>query len=98
MASTALDRFARIHSTFPPPLEAGQRQDHKGEVLDKVFTKSIPTVVVWDQLESVTSATAQSSEDAGENEDDIWNELEDVEDDASDDETNVKKRRRNKAT
>ena len=48
LVSTALDRFARVHSTFPPPPEAGQPQDDKGAVLEKVYMKSIPTCIVWD--------------------------------------------------
>ena len=48
LVSTALDRYARVHSTFPPPPEAGQPQGDKGAVLEKVYMKSIPTCVVWD--------------------------------------------------
>jgi ribosome biogenesis protein NSA1 len=48
LVSTALDRYARVHSTFPPPPEAGQPQDDSGAVLEKVYMKSIPTCVVWD--------------------------------------------------
>jgi len=48
LVSTALDRYARVHSTFPPPPEVGQPQDDKGAVLEKVYMKSIPTCVVWD--------------------------------------------------
>jgi len=48
LVSTALDRYARVHSTFLPPPEAGQPQDDKGAVLEKVYMKSIPTCVVWD--------------------------------------------------
>ena len=48
LVSTALDRYARVHSTFPPPPEGRQPQDDKGAVLEKVYMKSIPTCVVWD--------------------------------------------------
>jgi ribosome biogenesis protein NSA1 len=48
LVSTALDRYARVHSTFPPPIEAGQAQDDKGAVLEKVYMKSVPTCVIWD--------------------------------------------------
>lgn len=85
MASTALDRYTRIHSTFPPPQEMGQQQEQKGDVLDKVFMKSIPTVVVWDQGEVADSATSVSQID----EDDVWEKMEHVED-ADDGETTVR--------
>ena len=48
LISTSLDRYARVHSTYPPPPEAGQPQDEKGTVVEKVYMKSIPTCVVWD--------------------------------------------------
>jgi len=48
LISTALDRYARVHSTYPPPPETGQPQDEKGAVLEKVYMKTIPTCVVWD--------------------------------------------------
>ena len=48
MASTALDRFVRIHCTPLPPQQAGQQVEKKGEILDKVYVKSIPTVIIWD--------------------------------------------------
>jgi ribosome biogenesis protein NSA1 len=37
-----------LHSTSTSPPEAGQQVEKKGEVLTKIYTKSIPTVVVWD--------------------------------------------------
>jgi len=48
LISTSLDRYARVHSTYSPPSEAGQPQDEKGTILEKVYMKSIPTCVVWD--------------------------------------------------
>ena len=48
LISTSLDRYARVHSTYPPPPETGQAQDEKGTVLEKVYMKTIPTCVVWD--------------------------------------------------
>lgn len=88
MASTALDRYTRIHSTFPPPSKMGQQQEQKGDVLDKVFMKSIPTVVVWDQGEVTDSTTSVSQMD----EDDVWGEMEHVED-ADDGEITVRTKR-----
>jgi len=75
LVSTSLDRYARVHSTFPPPPEAGQPQDDKGAVLEKVYMKSIPTCVVWDGGANEEDAdkdvwegmqVAEDSEDGGE--------------------------------
>ena len=48
LISTSLDRYARVHSTYPPPSETCQPQDEKGAVLEKVYMKTTPTCVVWD--------------------------------------------------
>jgi ribosome biogenesis protein NSA1 len=48
LISTSLDRYARVHSAYPPPPEAYQPQDEKGAVLEKVYMKTTPTCVVWD--------------------------------------------------
>lgn len=66
----------------------GQQQEQKGDVLDKVFMKSIPTVVVWDQGEVTDSTTSVSQMD----EDDVWGEMEHVED-ADDGEITVRTKR-----
>jgi ribosome biogenesis protein NSA1 len=50
LISTSLDRYAHMRSTYLPPLEAGQPQDEKGTVLEKVYMKSTPTCVVRDGL------------------------------------------------
>lgn len=70
MASTALDRFARIHSTPSPPEHAGEQVEKKGEVLQKVYTKSIPSVIIWDGNVSVLSKDKEN--------DDVWDGMEDV--------------------
>lgn len=67
LASSSLDRYARIHSFFPPP-PPGEQQEHKGEVLEKIYMKSIPTVVVWDQNET----SGVKSPPASNNDDDVW--------------------------
>ncbi|GLB35001.1 putative WD repeat domain 74 [Lyophyllum shimeji] len=72
LATCALDRYVRIHSTFSPPQHAGQQQERKGEVLEKVFMKSIPSVIVWDQAADATSECA--AED-----DDVWETMETTE-------------------
>lgn len=93
LASVALDRYARIHSTFPPA-ESGQQQEHKGRVLETVFMKSTPTVVVWDQDSSnMETNTLNESDDNGEAEDDVWDDMESVQDEGSDAEDDRSKRR-----
>ncbi|TFK42629.1 hypothetical protein BDQ12DRAFT_676525 [Crucibulum laeve] len=93
MISTALDRFARIHSVFPPPIKAGERQDEKGEVLEKVYLNSVPSVVVWDQR---TLAEDTTPNDKGtQNDNDVWDEMEHFVDGDEEDELHRKARRRN---
>ncbi|KAJ7172528.1 hypothetical protein C8R46DRAFT_992734 [Mycena filopes] len=88
LVSTALDRYCRIHTSFPPPPEAGQNQDNKGQVVDKVFMTSVPTVVVWDGVQPVVSTPELQGDD-----DEFWDEMENIGD--SDDESKGKRRRRN---
>ena len=51
LASTSLDRFFRLHPAYAPPTVAGSQTQaqHKGETVVKVFMKSTPTAVVWDE-------------------------------------------------
>uniref|UniRef100_D8PSH8 Ribosome biogenesis protein NSA1 n=1 Tax=Schizophyllum commune (strain H4-8 / FGSC 9210) TaxID=578458 RepID=D8PSH8_SCHCM len=88
LVSAALDRLVRIHSTFSPQL--GQ-QDRKGEVLQKVFSKSVPTVVAWDQRAVQPQTALKDAEEAEEKEetDRLWEEMEDA-----DDETSARKKQR----
>ncbi|KAK7014906.1 WD repeat-containing protein 74 [Favolaschia claudopus] len=90
LVSAALDRYCRMHTSFAPPLEAGKNQEHKGEVIEKVFMTSVPSVVAWDCVEAETPAPQPEAED-----DDVWDGMENVKD--SDDESRGKKRRRNAA-
>ncbi|KAI0831196.1 hypothetical protein BC628DRAFT_1500109 [Trametes gibbosa] len=86
MASAAQDRFVRLHSTFGPPSEAGQQQEHKGDVLDKHYMKVTPTVIVWDGKTDILDVVAV--EDGAEDEDHVWDAMEiaDPDDDADDEE------------
>ena len=67
------------------PPEHGKYEGNKGEVLKKIYMKSIPTVVFWDQ----TTETGRSDNDRsqsvddndGDSDDDIWGEMEEVDDD-----------------
>ncbi|KAK2466959.1 hypothetical protein APHAL10511_001217 [Amanita phalloides] len=77
LATTALDRFARIHSVFPLPKQVGQQQDQRGQILEKVFTKSIPTSVVWD---GHLPAMLPLPNDEDGDDDDIWENMQHVDD------------------
>jgi len=107
LVSTALDRYARVHSTFPPPPEAGQPQDDKGAVLEKVYMKSVPTCVVWDGVADEEDAdndddnnmrrgdgdeNGDSSGDDGDGED-VWERMQVAEDSEDEDETQAQRRR-----
>lgn len=87
LASVARDRYVRIHSTFSPPQETGHQQERKGEVLEKLFMKSTPTVIAWDQSEDRVVA---SPHDAGD--EDVWEAMEAVGGDSEDDSGSKKKR------
>jgi ribosome biogenesis protein NSA1 len=100
LVSTARDRYARVHSTFPPPAEAGQPQDEKGTVLEKVYMKSIPTCVVWDGLtdEDVNyEIRGDDDEGKGDSEDDgdedVWEGMQVAVDSEDEDETQTRRRR-----
>ncbi len=60
VASGADDRFLRLHSTFSLPSAVGEQQEQKGDVLDKLYMKVIPTAVVWDG--KVSAAIDESGE------------------------------------
>lgn len=89
MASAANDRYVRIHSTFSPPAREGQNPDRKGDVLEKAYITSVPTVVVWDDTAEETKHAPTSID---EQDDDVWNDMEQVGD--SDVETQGKSKRR----
>ncbi|KAF9005604.1 hypothetical protein BDQ17DRAFT_1239871 [Cyathus striatus] len=78
--STSLDRYARIHSVYPLPEIEGQQQGDKGEVLEKIYLKSTPVAAVWDKGTS-SGAEEKQSEDLEGDDDDVWNEMNRVDDD-----------------
>lgn len=90
MASSSLDRYTRLHSFFPPA-QPGQQQEHKGEVLEKIYMKSTPTVVVWDQNEAIEGRSTASS--AIDHDDDVWATMEHVDDDGEVESTSRRNRR-----
>ncbi|KAL1746364.1 hypothetical protein HDZ31DRAFT_34290 [Schizophyllum fasciatum] len=81
LASAGMDRLVRVHTTFPPQL--GQ-QDHKGDVVQKAFAKSVPTVVAWDGRVAEPHTLAKDLEEKEEKEetDRLWEEMEGAEDEA----------------
>jgi ribosome biogenesis protein NSA1 len=95
-----------VHSTFPPPPEAGQPQDDKGAVLEKVYMKSIPTCVVWDGVEEDEDAYNRNdgnmrcggdengdSSDGDDDDEDVWDGMPVAEDSEGEDETQAQRRR-----
>ncbi len=103
LVSTALDRYARVHSMFLPPPEAGQPQNDKGAVLEKVYMKSIPTCVVWDgdanedndgdnDVRCGDGNENGDSLDDGDDED-VWEGMEVAEDSEDEGETQARRRR-----
>jgi ribosome biogenesis protein NSA1 len=104
LVSTAFDRYARVHSTFPPPAEAGQPQDDKGTVLEKAYMKSIPTCVVWDGVtdedavhgddrESHRGGGNANGDSGDEDDEDVWEGMRVTEDSEDEDETQTRRRR-----
>lgn len=81
LASASEDRFLRFHSTFAPSAQVGQQQEHKGEVLDKLYIKVKPTAVVWDRHVDINVRGTQDQIDGSESEgdvDDVWDRMEDI--------------------
>ncbi|KAG9318437.1 hypothetical protein JVU11DRAFT_528 [Chiua virens] len=72
LASVSLDRFTRIHSTFPPAAE-GKQQEDRGTVLEKIYMTTVPTVVIWGQ-----GAVDNSRTIADQDEGDIWEKMKQV--------------------
>lgn len=95
MASAAQDRFVRLHSTFAPPSEVGQQQEHKGDVLDKHYMKVTPTVVVWDGRTDILDVVAV--DEGAEDEDNVWDAMDTAADSDSDDEGKPRRRRDKKS-
>lgn len=94
LVSSSEDRFLRLHSTFPPPTEAGQRQESRGEVLDEFYMKVIPTVITVDPspslLEQEADMTAEEEEEG--DDDEVWAGMEDA-DSGTEDPTSRRKQK-----
>lgn len=74
MVSTSLDRYFRIHTVVPPPSRPGSNLERRGEIIEKAYLTSVPTVIVWDQQK--TSKT--TIDDNTLEHDDLWDQMEHV--------------------
>ena len=102
LISTSLDRYARVHSTYPPPPETDQPQDEKGAVLEKVYMKTIPTCVVWDGVtdedededdeDRMQPGGGNDDDDSGDDED-VWAGMQVAEDSENEGQTEAQRRR-----
>jgi ribosome biogenesis protein NSA1 len=92
LATTALDRFARIHSVYPLPKLVGQQQDQRGRVLEKVFTRSVPISVVWDGHSPTSLRHSNGCGD--DDDDDVWRNMQHIEDESEAEEDAPSKHRR----
>lgn len=85
LASTSQDRFLRLHSTFPPPIQVGQSQEQKGEVLDKLYMKTVPTCVVADSSSTISTQGEAEGESEGDDEEAVWAGMEDADSNVDED-------------
>ncbi|KAF8959039.1 hypothetical protein BDZ97DRAFT_1906298 [Flammula alnicola] len=74
MASTSLDRFARVHSIVAPPSGPGSHQERKGTVLEKSYLTCVPTAIVWDKCISDNFSKESSTNE----DDEVWDNMENV--------------------
>jgi len=77
VGTTSLDRFFRLHGTA----SEASAKDGKGQTLEKVYTKSVPTVVVWDS--SYEDRQSSIPESDGAEGDQVWEDMENAEDDGA---------------
>lgn len=79
VGSTSLDRFFRVHETA----SEASRKGRKGQTVENLYTKSIPTVVVWDaSYEDGKSSLPEDGEREG---DQVWEDMKHAEDDSDND-------------
>lgn len=104
LGSTSRDRFFRLHTTAPPPEIAGRNMEERGDVVGSVYMKSVPTAVVYDESggsfgplrgSKGTAGEAENYTDSlGEDDDDVWAEMEGVDDSDEEGERRQKGKRR----
>ena len=73
-ASTSLDRFFRLHSTYELRGNA-EASSTKGEVLAKLWVKSVAGCVAWD---GKAPAPKEAIDEQDEDDQDIWARMQDV--------------------
>jgi ribosome biogenesis protein NSA1 len=74
MVSTSLDRYFRVHTVVPPPSLSASNLERRGEIVEKTYLTSVPTVIVWDQLEAIE----RTIDDNTSEHDDLWDQMEHV--------------------
>jgi ribosome biogenesis protein NSA1 len=74
IASTSLDRYARIHSVTLPPERPGANLDRRGQVLDKFYLPRVPTCAAWAGESEVKPSQKQNIDD-----DDVWENMQTIE-------------------
>lgn len=79
VGSTSLDRFFRLHEVA----SENSAKDMKARTLERSYTNSIPTVVVWDPWYEDGRSSSLPEDDEREG-DEVWEGMEDAEDDGGD--------------
>ncbi|KZV91057.1 WD40 repeat-like protein [Exidia glandulosa HHB12029] len=85
--SSSMDRYVRLHTTFPAPSTAGKNMDGRGEIVAKLYTQDVVTAVA-----STPIAVPQTSLGDEEDGEDIWDQMQSVDDD-EEDQTRRKRRK-----
>lgn len=100
MGSACRDRYFRLHSTFPPPINFGKQQDERGEVLGSLYMKTVPTAVVAVSGSYESNLHKDDEDEMQDDEDDVWTGMDgaDESENESMDETRAKPRRNRKAS
>lgn len=100
MGSTCRDRYFRLHSTFPPPINSGKQQEERGEVLGSLYMKTVPTAVVAVSGSYESDLHRDDEDEMQDDEDDLWAGMDgaDESENESMDETRAKQKRNRKAS
>ena len=81
--SASMDRYVRLHTTAPPPTQAGKNMDGRGEIVTKLYIQDVVTAVCFDSRGVPISSgnTDGDQDEAGDVGDEIWDQLRDVDED-----------------
>lgn len=91
MCSISLDRYARIHTTVPPPESEGTRVDQKGENVTKEYLTIVPSAVAWDGNDE--DGAAIERDDQADEEEDVWNDMDRVGEETEPEERRIRLKR-----